>query len=74
MGNVAWTIGEKSSFLLVCLACEINCVQHFSEVRGSASSVAIATELRAGRSGIESRFGRDFPPVQTGTWGTPSLL
>ena len=29
------------------------------------SSVGIATELRAGRSGIESRLGRDFPPVQT---------
>ena len=34
--------------------------------RGSGSSVGIATELRAGRSGIESRWGRDFPPVQTG--------
>jgi len=30
------------------------------------SSVGIATELRAGRSGIESQWGRDFPPVQTG--------
>ena len=27
------------------------------------SSVGIATELRSGRSGIESRWGRDFPPV-----------
>ena len=34
--------------------------------RGSGSSVGITTELRAGRSGIESRWGRDFPPVQTG--------
>jgi len=33
---------------------------------GPVSSVGIATELRAGRSGIESRWGRDFPPVQTG--------
>ena len=33
--------------------------------RGPGSSVGIATELRAGRSGIESRWGRDFPPVQT---------
>jgi len=33
---------------------------------GSGSSVGIATELRAGRSGIESRWERDFPPVQTG--------
>ena len=33
---------------------------------GPSSSVGIATELRAGRSGIESRRGRDFLPVQTG--------
>jgi len=31
----------------------------------SSSSVGIATELRSGRSGIESRWGRDFSPVQT---------
>ena len=30
------------------------------------SSVGIVTELRAERSGLESRWGRDFPPVQTG--------
>jgi len=29
---------------------------------GPGISVGIATELRAGRSGIESRWGRDFPP------------
>ena len=33
---------------------------------GPGSSVGIATELRDGRSGIESRWGRDFPSVQTG--------
>jgi len=46
------------------------------------SSVAIPTELRAGRSGIEFRWGRDFPPIQTGpgahpascTMGTGSFL
>jgi len=27
--------------------------------------------VRAGRSGIESRWGRDFPPVQTGPWAHP---
>jgi hypothetical protein len=49
---------------------------------GPGSSVGIATELRAGRSGIESRWGRDFPPVQTDrgvhpascTMGTESFL
>ena len=33
---------------------------------GPGSSVGIATELRVGRSGIESQWGRDFAPVQTG--------
>ena len=36
------------------------------------SSLGIATELRAGRSGIESRWGRDFPPFQTGPWAHPA--
>ena len=36
------------------------------------SSVGIATELRAGRSGIESRWGGDFPPVQTGPGAHPA--
>ena len=39
---------------------------------GPGSSVGIATELRAGRSGIESRKGRDFPPVQTGPGAHPA--
>ena len=34
-------------------------------ISGPGSSVGIATELWAGQSGIESRWGRDFPPVQT---------
>jgi len=39
---------------------------------GPGSSVGIATELRAGRSGIVSRWGRDFPPVQTGPGAHPA--
>ena len=39
---------------------------------GPGSSVGIATELRAGRSGIESRWGRDFPRVQTGPGAHPA--
>ena len=35
-------------------------------VCGPGSSVGIATELRPRRCWIESRQGRDFPPVQTG--------
>jgi len=36
------------------------------------SSVGLATELRAGRSGIQSRWGRDFPPFQTGPGAHPA--
>ena len=39
---------------------------------GPGSSVGIATELRAGQSGFESRWGRDFPPVQTGSGAHPA--
>jgi len=35
------------------------------------SSVGIVTEIRAGRFGIESRWGRVFPPVQTGPVAHP---
>ena len=39
---------------------------------GPGSSVGIATELRAGRSGIESRWGRDFPTIQTSPGAHPA--
>jgi len=51
---------------------------HVEEMRntyntcGPGSSVGIATELRAERSGIESRLGRDFPPVQIGPVAHPA--
>ena len=54
--------------------------QHISDYKqylfrgGPGSSVGIATELWAGRSGIESRWGRDFPPVQTGRGANPVSL
>ena len=38
---------------------------------GPGSSVGIATDLWAGRSGIESRWERDFPPVQSGPGAHP---
>ena len=44
----------------------------FCRYCGPGCSVGIATELRAGRSGIESRWGRDFPPVQTGPGPHPA--
>ena len=39
---------------------------------GPGRSVGMATDLRAGRSGIEFRWGRDFPHVQTGPWAHPA--
>jgi len=39
---------------------------------GPCSSVGIATELRTGRSGIEFRWGLEFPPVQTGPGAHPA--
>ena len=48
------------------------CNKNIRELCGSGSSVGIATELRVGRSGIESRYGRDFPPVQTGPGAHPT--
>jgi len=39
---------------------------------GPGSPVGIATGLLAGRSGIESRWGRDFPAVQTGPGAHPA--
>ena len=41
-------------------------------IYGPGSSVGIATELGAGRSRIESRRGRDFPPVQTNPEAHPA--
>ena len=52
-------------YLYICSLC-------ITEMCGPGSSVGIATELRAGRSGIESRWGRDFPPVQTGPGAHPA--
>ena len=40
-------------------------------IYGPGSSVGIATELGAGRFEIECRWGRDFPPVQTGPGSHP---
>ena len=63
VGDTAWwnhwlTIREKSWITL--------------NISGPGSSVVIATELRAGRSGIEFRWGRDFPTIQTGTGAHPA--
>ena len=58
-------IQQLWSVLQMDIGCEVGGeFVNVHQVRGS--SVGIATELRAERSGIESRWGRDFPPVQTG--------
>jgi hypothetical protein len=38
---------------------------------GTGSSVGIATDYGLDGPGIESRWGRDFPPVQTGPGAHP---
>ena len=40
--------------------------------RGPSSSDGIATGYRLVGPGIESRWGRDFPPVQTGPGAHPA--
>ena len=39
---------------------------------GPGSSVGIATDYGLDGPGIESRWGRDFPPVQTGPGAHPA--
>jgi len=40
--------------------------------RGTDSSVGIATDYGLDGPGIESQWGRDFPPVQTGLGAQPA--
>ena len=42
-------------------------VKYFYAFCGPGSSVGIATDYGLDGPGIESRWGRDFPPVQTGS-------
>ena len=53
------------------IACLVDFAVGTHGICGPGSSVGIATELRGGRSGIESRWGRDFTPVQTGPGAHP---
>ena len=59
-------------FLNICLSKTNKLTQKHYTGCELGSSVGIATELRAGRSGIESRWGRDFLPVQTGLGAHPA--
>ena len=50
--------------MCVCV-CVCVCVCMYVCICGPGSSVGIANNYGAGRSVIESRWGRDVPPVQT---------
>jgi len=57
-----------------CSLC-VECFVHISELTATFASYIISRYsdwLRAGRSGIESRWGRDFLPVQTGPGAHPA--
>ena len=79
---VYWTISSVFAFSYIFihrLYCLLSFITHASNIRsptcssyGPGSSVGIATELRAGRSRIESRLGRDFPSPQTGPGAYPA--
>jgi len=47
-------------------------LQLVNDISWAGSSVGIATELQVGRSGVESRWGLDIPPVQTGLGAHPA--
>ena len=70
--NTAGRVNISYSFILLFVKdfCGLNILLIMPAIliviREPGSSVGIANELRTGRSGIESRWGRGFPPFQTG--------
>ena len=69
--------GINQSLFLLCKSS--NCRRSdytfkYINVRGPGSSVGIATDIWAGRSGIESRWGTRFSARPDRPWGPPSLL
>jgi hypothetical protein len=63
------------TYAVQCLRSAISC-KHFKIVPlimcGPGNSVGIATDYGLDGPGIESRWGRDFPPVQTGSGAHPA--
>jgi len=51
---------------------QTNFCKNLCKFRGPVTSVGTVTELRAERSGIESRWRRDFSPVQTDPGARPA--
>ena len=71
----SWNSSTNGHSVDHCTNCRffiLNLVYSMRYYSGPGSSVGIATELRAGRSGIKTRWGRDFPPVQTGPGAHPA--
>ena len=52
--------------LLIIKMCVMIFCTYFAWNVGPVAQSVLRLSYRAGRSGIESRWGRDFPPVQTG--------
>ena len=50
----------------------LNFLEPSEPLRRPGSSVGIATDYGLDGPGIESRWGRDFPPVQTGPGAHPT--
>jgi len=69
-----WTRKERSNWTTSTLHTKERCGLYvlIDLMSGPGSSVGIATELRARWSGIESRCGRDFSPVQTSPGAHPA--
>ena len=63
------TTNQKHCILFLIIYEHMNIIYYICR---PGSSVGIATELGAGRSGIEFRWGRDFPPFQTGPGAHPT--
>ena len=73
---VEWLVAYRLLLELAYCKCRLEIICNLTRlilgIRGPGSSVGIATELRAGRSRIESRWRREFPPVQTSPGAHPA--
>ena len=66
-------IFSNTAVSIILELCESQSCYHFHYVlQCMCSSVGIATELRAGRSGDRIKVGRDFPPFQTDPGAHPA--
>ena len=66
------TSQTKLTFIVTAVAPKLYKWVGYVRICRPGSSVGTATELRAGWSGIESRWGRDIPPFKTGPGAHPA--